>query len=117
MGEPPEIKAIRDALCLETGHQSYSLPRRKYMAEHALEQVFRAIDRHLLVFGAWEQHYLQAALTALRLGQYDEARIAAVESLRPPPQRVTRVGFLPHPTLDVLKLEFHRARFRPLIEP
>ena len=93
MGEFTEITALRQALRLEPGFQSYPLPRRKYMAEHALEQVFRAVDRHVVVFEAWEQNCLQAAITALRQGQYDEARITAVESLKPTTQRVARVGF------------------------
>ncbi len=116
MTQSPEIESLREALQPEPGFRGYPPPRRKHMAEHTIEQIIRAVDRGLIPLGVWEQQCLAASLACLREGQYDQARINAVEVLRDVEERATNLDALPPRTLDSLREDFHLACARPLME-
>ncbi len=116
MPPSPEIASLRAALQPEPGFQGYPPPRRKHMAEHSFEQILRAIDHGLIPLGPWEQQCLSAALACLRQGQYDQARINAVEALRDVEERAPDIEALPARTLDSLRHDFQWARARPVME-
>lgn len=116
MSTSPEIVSLRAALQPEPGFQGYPPPRRKFMAEHSFEQVIRAIDHGLIPLGQWEQQCLEASLACLRQGQYDQARINAVEALRDVAERAQDIEALPARTLDSLRQDFQWARARPVME-
>ena len=77
MAEALDVTTLRDALEPEPGFRAYPPPRRKHMAELAIEQVLGAIARGAVPLGSWEFHCIAAAMVSLREGQYDQRCLLA----------------------------------------
>ena len=108
---------LREALRLEVGFRGYPTPRRKHMAEMALDQILKAIGGGIISLGQWELLCIHASFDALRQGQYDQARINAIETLRAVEERSTELDDLPLRSLQELVQEFQIVRGRPVMEP
>jgi hypothetical protein len=116
MSESPKLLALRKSLAAAA--EGAAPEEAKQLAQTAIRQILAAIESGVCPLGDWERRCLAAAITSLRGGRSNEARVRARQALWPEENRrmaaVSRFPARPGMmTIDELKREFAAALAMP----